>query len=75
MEIQGYKYNSESDAQSAVDSLNAHYGIPVSVDAVTQNWTMFEYDETLNFWYVPSDDSFNIVLGSPTTITITDISM
>ena len=75
MEIQGYKYNSETDAQTAVDSLNSHYGIPISVDAVTRNWAMFKHDETLNFWYISADDSLNVVLGSPTTITITDISM
>ena len=72
MEITGYKYNTEQEAINAREACDAYYGIPVSPDDVTQNWT--EYQEaSLNtpiFWYIRHNDSLNIVLGTPETFDV-----
>jgi len=47
MEVTGYKYTNEQDAINAREQVDTYYGIPVSPDDVTQNWTDYqtaEYD-------------------------------
>lgn len=66
--IKGYKYISEKDAIDAREACDTYYGIPISPDAVTQNWTEY-YLAKLNtpqFWYIPFDESLIPVLGQPT---------
>jgi hypothetical protein len=72
MVIEGYKYLSEADAITAQTSLNTHYGIPVSADAITRNWCSYNHESTSNFWYITWDSSFNVVLGDPISITLPD---
>ena len=77
IDVLGYKYDIESDAINARESVDSYYGIPVSPDDVTQNWV--EYNEaSLNepiFWYINSNDTLNVVLGEPYifSVTINDI--
>jgi hypothetical protein len=73
MEVLGYKYTNEQDAINAREQVDAYYGIPVSPDDVTQNWTDYqtaEYDTPI-FWYIIFDDSLQAVLGKPETFEVT----
>jgi hypothetical protein len=73
MEVLGYKYTNEQDAINAREQVDAYYGIPVSPDDVTQNWTDYqtaEYDTPI-FWYIIFDDSLKVVLGEPETFEVT----
>lgn len=65
--ITGYKYETEQDAQQAVQDCNTYYGIPVSPDAVTQYWVMYEF-ANLNdpqFYFIRYNDTLDEVLGQP----------
>ena len=71
--VLGYKYNNETEAINARESIDTYYGIPVSPDDITQNWV--EYNEAnLNepiFWYIRNDNSLNVVLGQPIEFFVT----
>jgi hypothetical protein len=72
MQVTGYKYDTEQKAIDARESCDAHYGIPISPDDVTQNWVDYQTAE-LNvpvFWYIRHDDSLDIVLGAPETFDV-----
>jgi hypothetical protein len=65
--INGYKYNSETEAQAAQNSCNNYYGIPESSEDVTKNWVDYlcaELNKPL-FWYIIYDESLQVVLGKP----------
>lgn len=67
IDILGYKYENEQEAQDAVQACNDYYGIPVSPDAVTQYWVMYEF-ANLNdptFYFIRYNDTLDVVLGSP----------
>jgi len=70
--INGYKYTTEQDAQSAVKSCNDYYGIPIEGDT-TQNWCMYQIAElnTPIFWYIIYDESLLPILGNPTEFEVT----
>jgi hypothetical protein len=66
--IKGYQYITQQEAINAQALCNSYYGIPVSPDDVTQNWTNY-YFANLNdpqFYYIVFDDSLLPVLGQPT---------
>lgn len=66
--INGYQYQTETQAIAARESVDAYYGIPVSPDDVTQNWVDYQFAE-LNepqFWYIIFDESLTPILGQPT---------
>jgi hypothetical protein len=69
MIIEVYKFLSEEDAQSAIQNINNHFGIPVSEDSVTQTYCGFEAhpDGFLFIRYMP--ELFEI-LGSPVNVNI-----
>jgi hypothetical protein len=67
MQVIGYKYTNEQNAIDAREQVDAYYGIPVSPDDVTKNWTEY-LTADLNdpiFWYIVYDESLEIVLGQP----------
>lgn len=67
MNINGYKYITEQEANNAREACDAFYGIPVSPDDITQNWVDYNFAE-LNmpqFWYIVYDESLLPVLGEP----------
>lgn len=66
--INGYKYTTEQEAIDAREACNTHYGIPVSAEDVTQNWTDYHLAKLNNpqFWYIPFDESLSPILGEPT---------
>lgn len=67
MEVLGYKYNTEQDAINAREACDTYYGIPVSHEYVTQNWTDYQTADldTPIFWYIRFDDSLKPILGNP----------
>ena len=73
MEITGYKYTIEQDAIDAREQCDAHYGIPVSPEDVTQNWCDYETANLNNpiFYYIRFDESLQVVLGEPTIFEVT----
>jgi len=70
--INGYKYTTEQDAQSAVKSCNQYYGIPIEGDT-TQNWCMYQVAKlnTPIFWYIVFDEYLLPILGNPTEFEVT----
>jgi hypothetical protein len=72
MEILGYEYITEQQAQNAVNLCNTHYGIPQEQGDITQNWCSYTYAglNTSPFWYIIYDDTLSIVLGEPTTFDV-----
>jgi len=70
----GYKYNTELEAQGAVQQCNIFYGIPVSPSSTTQNWCNYylaEFDDPI-FWFIPYDESLHQILGSPVNFVVSD---
>jgi len=70
--INGYKYTTEQEAQSAVTLCNQYYGIPIEGDT-TENWCMYQIAElnTPIFWYIVFDESLLPILGNPTEFEVT----
>ena len=68
MIIEGYKYNTEIEAQFARKQCADYYGLPVSPEDTTIYWV--DYNEaSLNdpiFWYIVYDESILDILGQPT---------
>jgi hypothetical protein len=72
MIITGYKYETEQEAQDAVQACNTYYGIPVSPDAVTRTWCDYQF-ANLNepqFYYIRWNETLNMVLDDPTEFDI-----
>ena len=72
MEILGYKYINENDAQLARKQCADFYGLPKSPEDETIYW--IDYNEAeLNtpiFWYIVFDESIIEILGEPTTFDV-----
>ena len=60
----GYKFDTEEEVIAAVKLCNAHYGIPVSPEATTQNWCEYFHHESEDddFYYIVGEEP---VLGEP----------
>jgi len=72
MEILGYQYITEQEAQNAVNLCDIYYGIPQQPNDVTQSWCSYTYAglNTSPFWYIIFNDSLTVVLGVPTTFDV-----
>ena len=72
MEILGYKYINENDAQVARKQCADFYGLPKTPEDETIYWV--DYNEAdLNtpiFWYIVFDESIIEILGEPTTFDV-----
>ena len=66
----GYKYNTETEAMSAVAQCDTHYGYP-KLDTVTEHWCGYQYSELDGFYYIAHDETIEVVLGQPLTFEIT----
>lgn len=77
MKVIGYKYATEQDAINAREACDTYYGIPVSADDVTQNWTDYQTADldTPIFWYIKADDSLKAVLGNAIEFDVTEPSL
>jgi hypothetical protein len=72
MQVTGYKFTTEQEAINAREQVDLHYGIPISPNDVTQNWTDYQTAELNNpiFWYIVYDESLEIVLGLPESFNV-----
>ena len=68
MEVLAFKYNTEEEAQNAINQLNSYYGIPIAEGYGTQTWT--KYKQENDFFYILSNESISEVLGTPITINL-----
>jgi len=73
MQVTGYKFTTEQEAINARESIDLHYGIPISPNDITQNWTDYQTAELNNpmFYYITFDESLRVVLGEPSTFDVT----
>ena len=70
--INGYKFLTEAEADTAQNDCNVYYGIPAEPEDTTQNWTGY-WTASLNnpiFWYIIYDESLVPILGQPEQIEI-----
>ena len=61
--IKAYVYNNQIEAENAINSINLNLGMPISVDAVTQTYTNFEFNNEK--YIIKSDEVIESVLGLP----------
>jgi hypothetical protein len=65
--MQGYIFQTETDAIASQSACDTYYGIPVHPDDITQHWCGYNFAE-LNepqFWYITFDESLLPILGEP----------
>jgi hypothetical protein len=74
MNVLGYKYKTEADAQRARKACSDHYGIPVSPDDVTQFYVNYQTAmfDSPKFWYIAYHESLRVVLGEPTEFQVSE---
>lgn len=61
--IKAYIYNTQFEVENALNLINSSLGIPISVDAITQTYTNFDFN---NGKYIIKHDSIiENVLGLP----------
>jgi hypothetical protein len=74
MIIEGYKYNTELEAQVARKQCADYYGLPKSPEDTTIYWV--DYNEaTLDnpiFYYIIYDESILNILGQPIEFEVTE---
>ena len=70
MEIQGFKYSTEAEAQEAIEDINEHYNIPISAEATTRTWT--DYKAEGDFFYIRSHENIKEGGGGGGRRTITE---
>ena len=61
--IKAYKYNTQIEAENALNLINSTLGIPISVDSVTQTYTNSEFNN--GKYIIKSDEVIESVLGLP----------
>jgi hypothetical protein len=69
--MNGYKYQTETEAITARQQCDAYYGIPKSPTDVTQHWIDYNYAKLDGFWYITYDESLLPILGEPTEFEVT----
>ena len=73
MEVTGYKYTNEQEAQTARKQCADYYGLPKSPEDITQYWVDYQEAslDTPIFWYIIFDESIRDILGEPTIFEVT----
>lgn len=67
----GYTFQTEFEAQEAINDCNIYYNIPAGPDDVTQNVADYMYSEYDEFYYIIYDPLLEVVLGEPEVFEIT----
>ena len=68
--MQGYIYNTETEAIAARQAAADYMGLPVP-GGETLYWVNYNYSELDGFYYITYVDGLEAVLGEPSDITIT----
>ena len=61
--IKAYIYNTQAQANTALNSINLSLGIPVSIEAVTQTYTNYEFNNSK--YIIKHDEVIESILGLP----------
>lgn len=61
--IKAYIYNTELEVQNALNSINSSLGIPISIDAITQTYTNFDFNN--GKYIIKHDEVIEYILGLP----------
>jgi hypothetical protein len=61
--IKAYVYNTQSQANTALNSINLSLGIPKTIDSVTQTYTNYEFNNSK--YVIRHDEEIESVLGVP----------
>lgn len=61
--IKAYIYNTQSQANTALNSINFALGIPKSIDAVTQTYTDIDFNN--GKYIIKHDEVIETILGLP----------
>jgi len=69
--MQGYIFQTETEAITARQQCDAFYGIPKSPTDVTQHWVDYNFAELDGFWYITYDESLLPILGEPIEFEVT----
>jgi len=69
--MNGYIFQTETEAIAARQQCDAYYGIPKSPTDVTQHWVDYRYAELDGFYYITYDESLLPVLGNPNEFEVT----
>ena len=54
-------YNTQLEAETSINLINSSLGIPISVDAITQTYTNFEFNN--GKYIIKSDEVIEGILG------------
>jgi hypothetical protein len=67
MTITGYKYNTEIEAEEAMQLCSDYYGVPNIPENVTKHWIGYSIAQLNDpiFWYIEYDESVLNILGNP----------
>ena len=68
--MQGYIFNTETEAIAARKSAADYMGLPVP-NGETLYWVNYNYSDLDGFYYITYVEGLEAVLGEPTDITIT----
>lgn len=68
--MNGYKYNTETEAIEARQAAADYMGLPVE-GGETLYWVNYNYSELDGFWYIRHVEGLEAALGEPSDITIT----
>jgi hypothetical protein len=61
--IKAYIFQTEIEANEAINQINQELGIPVSPDAITQTYT--NYENINGTWLIRHDETIETILGQP----------
>lgn len=68
MDFYGHLFNTEAEAQQAINVINQTLGIPSVQDATTQTYT--KYEVIANKIFIITDDTITNILGQAQLITV-----
>jgi hypothetical protein len=68
--MQGYIYNTETEAIAARKAAADYMGLPVP-NGETLYWVNYNYSELDGFWYITYVEGLETIFGEPIDITIT----
>ena len=63
MQSKGYIFETEDSAKETIDSINAHFGIPLNADVVTTTYT--NYEQRDDVWVIRYFPELVDILGKP----------
>jgi hypothetical protein len=69
--MQGYIFQTETEAIAARKSAADYMGLPKNPNDTTIYWVNYNYSELDGFWYITYVEGLEAALGEPTDITIT----